>query len=236
LTSQRRLVVNADDFGRSAAINAGVVQAHVGGIVTSASLMVCYPAAADAVALAREHPALGVGLHLDLAEWERVDGQWRAKYTLADTDDRAAVALEVERQLERFRALVGADPTHLDSHQHVHRDEPVRSVAVETAASMGVPLREQCAVRHWGGFYGQDRDGTSMPDNVSPRALSGLVRRLPEGDTELACHPATAAEPFTSYAFERPLELRALCDPGVRRTVEEREIRLCSFRDLAASA
>jgi predicted glycoside hydrolase/deacetylase ChbG (UPF0249 family) len=227
--------VNADDFGRSAAINAGVVQAHVSGIVTSASLMVRYAAAGEAVVVARDYPALGLGLHLDLAEWEKVDGEWRPTYTVVDTDDASAVAREVERQLAWFRSLVGADPTHLDSHQHVHRDEPVRSVAVAAAAAMGVPLRELSSVRYYGGFYGQDRDGTSMPSAVSPEALSKLVRELPEGDTEFCCHPATEAEPFTTYATERPLELRALCDPAVRGAIRDAEIRLCSFRELTAS-
>jgi chitin disaccharide deacetylase len=231
----RRLVVNADDFGRSAAINAGVIQAHVHGIVTCASLMVRHAAAPEAAAAAGEHPTLGLGLHLDLAEWERVDGEWRATYIVADTDDRRAVALEVERQLECFRSLVGADPTHLDSHQHVHREEPVRSVAAEVASGLGVPLRGRSEVRYCGAFYGQDRGGRSMPSAVGAKALAALIRALPEGDTELCCHPATRAEPFTSYAAERPLELRALCDPRVRAAVDEGGIALCGFRDLVSA-
>ena len=62
----RLLVVNADDFGRSASINAAVVQAHRAGILTSASLMLNESATDEAVALARENPRLGVGLHLTL--------------------------------------------------------------------------------------------------------------------------------------------------------------------------
>ncbi len=54
----RRLIVNADDFGLSAGVNEGIVEAHVSGIVTSTSLMVDRPAAAGAAGLAREHPAL----------------------------------------------------------------------------------------------------------------------------------------------------------------------------------
>jgi chitin disaccharide deacetylase len=231
----RRLVVNADDFGRSAAINAGVIQAHVQGIVTSASLMVRHAAAPGAAAAAAEHPALGLGLHLDLAEWERIDGEWRATYVVVDTDDRSALSLEVERQLERFRSLVGAEPTHIDSHQHIHRDEPVRSVAAEVADGLGVPLREFSVTRYCGAFYGQDRGGRSMPSAIGAEALAALISALPEGDTELCCHPATRAEPFTSYAAERVLELDALCDPGVRAAVDEGAIALCSFRDLVSA-
>src|SRR6187549_3013840 len=66
LDARRRLIVNADDFGRSRSINEAVVRAHREGILTTASLMVNEPACADAVALARQNPRLGVGLHLTL--------------------------------------------------------------------------------------------------------------------------------------------------------------------------
>ena len=66
MTSTRRLIVNADDFGRSSSINQAVVRAHRDGILTTASLMVNEPAFAEAVALAKENPRLGVGLHLTL--------------------------------------------------------------------------------------------------------------------------------------------------------------------------
>src|SRR5688572_27024564 len=62
----RRLVVNADDFGRSSAINAAVFQAHREGILTTASLMVNEPGTEEAVDMARREPRLGVGLHLTL--------------------------------------------------------------------------------------------------------------------------------------------------------------------------
>src|SRR5262245_3458774 len=61
-----RLVVNADDFGRSASINEAVRRAFQEGILTSASLMVNEPAFEEAVQLARQHPRLGIGLHLTL--------------------------------------------------------------------------------------------------------------------------------------------------------------------------
>ena len=62
----RRLIVNADDFGRSPSINAAVIRAHRQGILTTASLMVNEPSCAEAVALAKENPKLGVGLHIAL--------------------------------------------------------------------------------------------------------------------------------------------------------------------------
>ena len=113
----RELIVNADDFGRSVATNDGIARAHEHGIVTSASLMVCWPAAEAAARYAHEHPALSVGLHIDLSEWTYRDGQWVVVY------ENAPAAEQIPRQLERFRELLGRDPTHLDSHHHVHASE-----------------------------------------------------------------------------------------------------------------
>src|SRR5262249_16709084 len=126
MTAVRCLIVNADDFGQSPGVNRGVIAAHERGIVTSASLMVRWPAAAEAAAYARTHPDLGLGLHLDLGEWTYREGSWVARYLVAVPDDARAVSDEVGRQLAAFRSLVGRDPTHLDSHQHVHREDPVR--------------------------------------------------------------------------------------------------------------
>ena len=235
MTGERRLIVNADDFGLSLGVNRGVLQAHTKGIVTSASLMVRRPAAAEAAAAARQQPRLGLGLHLDLAEWERRDGAWQAVYEVADTSDGAAVAAEVEHQLHRFRMLVGRDPTHIDSHQHVHRDDPARSVITEAARSLGVPLRDTGAARYCGAFYGQASGGEALPEGITPEALMAIFHSLPTGYTELCCHPSADVELPSSYAAERRIELQSLCDPRVKRAVADAGVRLCDFRELAAS-
>jgi len=230
----RRLIVNADDFGLSPGVNRGILRAYSHGIVTSTSLMVHRQAAPGAAAAARQHPELGMGLHLDLGEWQKRNGDWHAAYEVVDTRDADAVAAEVERQLERFRALAGVDPTHLDSHQHVHRDEPALSVIAGAARSLGVPLRHAAPVRYCGAFYGQASGGTPLPEGITPDALASIIRGLPAGFTELCCHPSENAEVPSSYAAERPTELRSLCDIQVRKAVVEAGVRLCSFREVVA--
>ena len=231
MTRDRRLVVNADDFGLSAGVNEGILRAHAEGIVTTTSLMVRGAAAQEAVAAAAQHPRLALGLHVDFAEWACVDGEWAAVYQLVDTTDSAAVAQELERQLERFRELTGRDPSHLDSHQHAHREEPVRSILGRRAKELRLPLRHHGRVRYCGAFYGQGHDGSPLPDAVTARRLVSLIDGLPDGATELCCHPAASVEPAMSYGDERLRELEALCDPRVREAVEDAGVRLCTFSE-----
>jgi predicted glycoside hydrolase/deacetylase ChbG (UPF0249 family) len=232
LSSTRRLIVNADDFGRSAGINAGILRAHVDGIVTSASLMVRWPAAAEA---ARGRSSrLSVGLHLDLGEWAYVQGGWEPVYQVVRIDDAAAVGREVRSQLDRFRELMGCDPTHIDSHQHVHRNGIVAEAVDALARPLGLPVRQRHElISYCGDFYGRTGHGEPLHDAITPQRLIAILRALPSGTTELACHPGLddGADPF--YDEERPLELRALCDAGVRAVIAADGIELQSFAGLS---
>jgi predicted glycoside hydrolase/deacetylase ChbG (UPF0249 family) len=227
------LIVNADDFGRSKGINRGVVLAHENGIVTSASAMVRWPAAEEAAELARAHPMLSVGLHVDLSEWTYSDGEWRPSYEVA-SDDPAAVAAEVEAQLARFSSLYRGEPTHLDSHQHVHQGEPLRSILLEAGRELGIPVRHFApGIVYRGDFYGQTAKGEPLPDAIALESLLRVLSSLPDGVTELGCHPASEPELSSSYATERPEELRVLCDAQVRAAVEAGGIELRSFHGLS---
>src|SRR5687768_16075313 len=111
VTTKRILIVNADDFGQSLGINQGIITAYEQGIVTSASLMVRWSAAAKAAAYGRAHPDLSLGLHVDLGEWKLQYGIWVPVYEVIPLDERKPVAVEIVRQLDRFRQLMDRDPT-----------------------------------------------------------------------------------------------------------------------------
>lgn len=199
MAQPRFLIVNADDLGMSGAVNAGIFAAHERGIVTSASLMVCRPAAEAAAGELTSYPGLAVGLHLD---------------------PQGPTERECRAQLARFRELVGRDPTHLDSHKHVHESEPVKAVAEAMAAELGVPLRNR-AIRYEGSFYGKEA--------ISVDHLMDLIRALPPRWTEIGCHPAAAPVPSSSYDAERQIELETLRDPRVKNLLNVTSVRLCSF-------
>jgi predicted glycoside hydrolase/deacetylase ChbG (UPF0249 family) len=232
--SDRRLIVNADDYGQGRGINQGVRRAHEQGIVTSASLMVSWPAAREAAAYAGRHHGLSLGLHLDLGEWNFWEERWQPRYQVVDPEDERAVSAALERQLATFQELAGRPPTHLDSHQHVHRFEPVRSVLAEAGRGLRVPVRGLTPfVVYSGAFYGHTRTGDPLPAAITADALLGLLNSLPPGLTELGCHPGEIdATLGSNYSRERKTELEALCDPRLRLALRDQGIGLASFLDL----
>jgi predicted glycoside hydrolase/deacetylase ChbG (UPF0249 family) len=233
MAGERYLIVNADDFGLSYGVNRGIIEAHEHGIVTSASLMVRWAAAVEAARFCREHTRLSLGLHLDLGEWVNQDGTWMPLYEVVFMEDTAAVVREVKRQLELFRDLVGREPSHIDSHQHVHRAEPLRAVMLDIARRLNVPLR-QCVseIAYRGDFYGQAGTGELFPDNISSAGLIKLFPTLQPGITELGCHPGFAEDVETVYREERADEVKTLCDPCVRTALINHKIELRSFANI----
>lgn len=209
--AERHLIVNADDLGYAQAVNEGIFAAHEGGIVTSTSLMVLGDAAPAAVEGLARHPELAIGLHLERRS--SFPGHMRGKGRTPDT--------ECHKQLERFRELVGRDPTHLDSHKHAHETDVAFGAAAEAlAAALGVPLRNR-GIRYERRFYGRDA--------ISPERLIALIEALPPGWTEIGCHPAAGPVPISSYNAERQIELATLRDPGVKSLLNVSDVQLCSF-------
>ena len=153
--ARRRLIVNADDFGRSSAINEAVVRAHREGILTTASLMVNEPACDEAVALARENPNLGVGLHLTFLcghsalPPSRIPGLVNAAGEFSDSPAGAGLRYffnralheqlraEIQAQFERFHAT-GLKLDHVNGHLHLHLHPTIFGILMRDARQLGV--------------------------------------------------------------------------------------------------
>jgi predicted glycoside hydrolase/deacetylase ChbG (UPF0249 family) len=228
--NRRTIIVNADDFGQSHGINRGIIQAHERGIVTSTSMMVHGAAPREAAEYARLRPLLGVGLHLDLGECALRNGEWVHLYSVVDETDPSAVTGELSRQLSEFCDLVGRPPTHIDTHQHKHLHEPVRSIVISAADRFHIPVRG-VSLPYCGRFYGQDENGLSHAEWIDVPALANILRCLNSEVTEIACHPAGEIDLETMYGTERLTELATLCDPRIRQTIKELGLKLASFAD-----
>ena len=154
----RQMIVNADDFGVSPGVSRGIIQAHLEGIVTSASVMVTMPWAAEAIVVAQsEARKLGLGLHLNLTAGFPIsppedvpdlvdsDGRFRRKADIVlalPMVDMAQVERELRAQIARFISLVGHPPDHLDSHHHITYLNPaIFSLMLRLAKEFAVPIR-----------------------------------------------------------------------------------------------
>ncbi len=234
-------IVSGDDFGLAPAINEGILKAHVHGCLTSASLIVVGSAAEEAAAAALDHPKLGVGLHLTLVA-ERPLSALNDVPTLVGADGRFCssattfaqrwtrglirrdeVRLEIRRQLERCGEL-GIEPTHLDSHQHLHvlpglTDLVVREMQHAGIGRLRIPLelgtparagwtrrlkrsllnmmarRAASSARRAGLLFPDRFSGFLGAGRIDAESLVERVLSLKEGVTELALHPAVGVGP-----------------------------------------
>jgi len=142
LISRKQLVVNADDFGFTPDVNAGIVEAHRQGILTATTLMANGDAFADAVRLAHETPTLDIGCHLVL-----IGGQSLVtKKAFPGTAPQLVAALvagqiriydELAAQIRRI-VDAGLRPTHLDTHKHTHLAPPVLDAVARLAEDFDI--------------------------------------------------------------------------------------------------
>jgi predicted glycoside hydrolase/deacetylase ChbG (UPF0249 family) len=253
----KRLIVNADDYGRTAGINEGTLEAYVMGIVTSATVMVLEAAAEEGIHLAHAvAPDLALGLHFAVTGGGRSAsppgslprlapaGQFvRSVEELPERIPEQEVRKELEAQIALFEKQAGKPPTHLDSHHHSAVHISVAPVFASVAKERGLPVRASNAR-----VLAQLREkGLRVPDfflesffgsGATSENLRFILAHLREGVSELMCHPGYPDDALvrdSSYARERKQEIAAICDPRVRETLVAEGIQLITFLNLATA-
>lgn len=152
----KSLIVNGDDFGFSSEVNAGIIRAHREGILTSTSLMVAESARDEAVALAKEYPALDVGLHLvvcmgrsvlpasEIAPVVDALGRFGNNAVLCGLryffmpGIREKLKAECRAQIELHLKLIGY-LNHIDGHLNFHVHPAIADIVIELAQEYKVP-------------------------------------------------------------------------------------------------
>jgi chitin disaccharide deacetylase len=155
----RRLIVNADDFGLTAGVNRAIVETHIGGVVSSATLMANGARFEDAVTAARSAPNLSVGCHVVLVDGTPVSppgaldtlvairsaepdkfysslSAFAARAMLGGFDRDQLVA-EITAQIRKIQAT-GLRVTHLDTHKHAHIFPEILTALLRAARICGV--------------------------------------------------------------------------------------------------
>lgn len=273
-----RLIINSDDYCRSSEISRGIREAHLQGVVSSTTCMMNFPNAEADIKLAlAETPDLGLGVHLvltagnPLSPPDQVPSLVTTENSFCKLDkfinrldeiDPQQVKSEWRRQIEKFVAITGRKPTHLDSHHHSsYYTEPLFRAMLELAAEYDCGVR-QVKTQDEGLVRGLPGDLVPALKEYGPRLLAefdiattdifyasfyddyategellGILERLPEEATcEVMCHPGysdSVLEASSIYNRQRETELRILTDEAIKSAVQALDGELTTFAALA---
>lgn len=193
----RYLIVNADDFGFTRDVNAGIVRAHREGILTATTLMANGAAFDDAVSLAAENPTLDVGVHLQMVQGPSLSQPGRMlpetiPALIRDlTFRRWNIYAELSNQVERILAA-GIRPTHLDTHKHTHLLPPVLSAVARLSQQYEIPWVRRP--------FDLPLDGTraSLTTRTASLAMKRLRRHF---GCVLSSHGARSTDHFAGFVW-----------------------------------
>jgi chitin disaccharide deacetylase len=257
----RQLIVNADDFGFTRDVNAGIVHSHTNGILTAATLMANGDAFEDAVQLARETPTLDVGCHLVLIQGTSVaTGRALPKNWTALLRALAASNLDVEAEMRaQIQKIIAAGirPSHLDTHKHSHVHPAVFKAVLRLARELAVPFVRLPFDTGWlamrplnliyrrklrqSGLRATDHfTGFLLTDTLTSETLSQALGRLPSGSIEFMCHPGYLGDELrrapSRLKEARVRQLEALTSPAIRVRLADLQIKLTNYRELSRTS
>ncbi len=244
-----RLIVNADDFGLSRANTLGIIYAYENGIVRSTTMMVNQPDAILAGSLMKEHPGLGVGLHLNITVGRPVcdhlktivdeQGNFQSKvfYEKDSVFDKEEIYMEYHAQIERFIALTGKKPTHLDQH-HSYINKPAHIEAMKRISDeYHIPIRE--GKRIYGDDYHYERVDLTREYYDTGVDIDFFIKNkgnlLAHDTIEMMTHPGFCDDSllaWSGYSWQRVKELTIFIDPRVKKWVEDNHVELINYTSI----
>jgi len=168
VSAARQLVVCADDYGLSQGIDRAIARLLAAGRLGAVSCLVNGARwAQDGPALAAQAGTASIGLHFNLSEgaplsptlarlWPRLPPLSRLLVDAAlHRLPAAAIADEFDAQWQRFVAVAGRPPGHVDGHQHVHALPGVREHLVARLGALAAPplVRDTAVLTGPGGRF-----------------------------------------------------------------------------------
>lgn len=157
MSSKKRLIINADDFGLLPEVNRGVIECFEKGSISSTTMMVNTEGTEEAASLAKKHLELGVGLHFNLTLGRPVSSPFEIPSLVGNNggfNSRSTfekkmllkkiqfqdVEKEFKAQMKKFEEFE-LEMTHIDSHHHVHLFPSIFKIVSYYAKKKGFPLR-----------------------------------------------------------------------------------------------
>lgn len=228
-----RLIVNADDYGRTAEISRGIREAHTHGVVTSTTCMMNFPTTdADIATALAETPRLGLGVHLVLTSGRpltppaQIPSITNAEGGFLSLDkftanlgqvDAAQAKAEWRAQIEKFVRVAGRKPTHLDSHHHSsYFSEGLFRAMLELAAEYGCAIRLATTLSPEGRMDGLPPESAAAATHYAPRLLSEFQPRTTDAFFASFYDTLATAEEFTRIIAALPASgiFEVMCHPG----------------------
>jgi len=227
----KTLIVNAYDFGYTSGVNDGIIKAHSEGIVTSTSLMV-YGKAAKTASKLSKFPKLSVGLHFQITSKKLESDICNGRSLSLQTTEK--INKEFIKQLKDFKKITGKNPTHLDSHHHIHMSPNVKSIFEKYSKKYGIPVRGFYGVKMIKDFFGWNSLRIRDLNRISVNNLLNILSRLEDGVGELMCHPGLLdkkLDGISRYSLEREDELKTLTDVKISNFIRKSGIKLANWTE-----
>ncbi|SFE12584.1 hypothetical protein SAMN05216238_108191 [Lentibacillus persicus] len=242
-----KLIINADDFGYSRAVNHGIIDAHTEGVLTSTTCLTNMPGSSHAYQLGREHPNLGIGVHLTLTCGKPLldnhqtlvdaDGNFKKlhHYTHKFYVDQDELYKEWKAQIEAFLDS-GLTPTHLDSHHHINNREEILPIFTRLANEYKLPVRRNFNQKETGTYLVTTDQFEYNPEVLLADTQTILEQYKGAETVEIMCHPAYLDKFLmenSSYATPRLEELATITHPNTKAKLGNMEhFELITFNEL----
>ena len=254
----KHLIINADDFGYSKAVNLGIMESHINGVLTSTTLMANMPDVDHAVSLLKDMPNLCVGAHLTLTCGKPMLGEKVSTlikeneyfFKLEDVENKV-VQMDISEIYEEWKTQIryllnkGVNLSHIDSHHHVHTFKEHEEIIKVLSEEFNLPVRNcnnvlENKIRFLDLCnYNPIRNMEEKYENVRIecfKVIEEIIKKnIQYENTEAMCHPAFLDSYLlenSSFNIARIREVDILCDQLMRDLINKYEIKLCNYKNI----
>lgn len=249
----RKLIINADDYNLTPGVSLGIVEAFKNGVVKSTTVMINMNCLDKNLKMLKDNPNLAVGLHVNFtcgkpvskpsSIYSLVDENgnfWRKPGISLPKAEFSHIRTEAIAQLKLAREY-GINLTHIDTHHYYHNDpetcELLAGIAKDEKLAMRSSTDRTRTIIKGGGLKTTDffTDKFYGDEAVNQNILEEIFSALPEGTSELCCHPGYVDEKLlniSSYSYNREKELMVLTSPETKDLLKKYKIDLINFERL----